>query len=243
LRPSQRRLATLALAAVAVAMGAAEPPAGLAFPLPGCTLAISSLDADGVAMDSANGGGSDASRQSPLRVHWNGTIIWSGATGDQAIRGTSWHVEVFGLPTPLRGGDQNEDGDSSGEGTIRISEAVPFRFTGLFHVSGQLRGEGGTCTGDGWVRVVGDPMSTVPFLVALALVLVGVVLLAVGARGRWLPAVGGGLLLGLGGTVHLVIYGVLPFGAATPPIVTVLGLLIGVGAGWFGRLQVRRTIA
>jgi hypothetical protein len=241
LRLFQRRLAALALAAFAAAIGAADPPTGLAFPLAGCTQAITSLDADGAAVDSAAGGGPDASQEAPLQVHWDGTIIWSGTTGSQAIAGRSWHVDVFGLPTPLRGNDANEDGDTSGEDSVRISEAVPFRFTGLFHVSGQLKGDGGGCTGDGWVRVVGDPMSTLPFLVALALVLVGVVLLAVGARGRWLPALAGGLLLGLGSTVLLVIYAVLPLGAATPPVVTLLGLLTGACAGWLGRVQVGRA--
>lgn len=241
MRPLQRRVAALSLAAVATATSGANPQAGLAFPLSGCTLQLTSLDVDGAPVDNADSGEVGASQEAPLQVQWNGTVSWSGDSGAQAIRSTSWHVEVFGLPTPLRGGDPNEDGDSSGEDSIRVSEAVPFRFTGLFHVSGQLSGEGGTCAGDGWVRVVGDPMSTLPFLVALALVLVGVVLLAVGVRGRWLPALAGGLLLGLGSVVLLVIYAVMPLGAATPPVITVLGLLIGLGAGGFGRLQLRRA--
>jgi hypothetical protein len=222
-------------------MGTADPPATLAFPLSGCTLTITSLDADGTAVDSAQGGGPDASMTAPLEVHWDGTIGWSGGTDAQVIRATSWHVDVFGLPTPLRGGEANEDGDTTGEDSIRIGEAVPFRYTGLFHVSGLLSGDGGSCSGEGWVRVVGNPMSTLPFLVALALLLVGVVLLAVGARGRWLPALAGGLLLGLGSMVLLVIYAVLPLAAATPPVVTLLGLLTGAGAGWLGRVQMGRA--
>jgi hypothetical protein len=141
----------------------------------------------------------------------------------------------------LRGGDQNSAGDSSGDGSVRISQAVPFRFTGLFHVSGQLRGDGGACGGEGWVRVIGDPMSTLPFLVALALLLMGVVLLAVGARGHWLAALAGGLLLGVGSVLLMVIYAVLPFGAETPPLITLLGLLAGAGAGWLGHRQLRRA--
>ncbi len=236
MRPLQRRLAALALVAIA----SAQPPAGLAFPLLGCQLTITSLDADGAAIDTAVGGRPDATQAAPLRVTSDGTIDWSGSSA-QAIRGASWHVDVFGLPTSLRGDDLNPDGDTSGAGSIRISEAVPFHFTGLFHVSGQLSGEGGTCTAEGWVRVEGDPMSTLPFLVALALALVGVVLLAVGARGRWLSALSGGLLLGLGSVLLLVIGGVLPLGAATPPIVTALGVLIGIGAGWLGRIRIGRA--
>lgn len=243
--PSQPRPAALALAlalaVVALVLGAVTPPPGLAFPISGCTLAITSLDADGTQIDSASGGGSDASLAAPLLASWDGTIRWSGEIGPPAIRGIRWHVDVFGLPTPLRGADPNEDDDISGANSIRITGAVPFRFTGLFHVTGQLSGEGGTCTGDGWVRVLGDPVGTLPFLVALALVLVGVVLLAVGVRGRWLPAMAGGLMLGLGSTVLLVIFAVLPMGAATPAAVNVLGLLTGAGAGWLGRVQARRT--
>jgi hypothetical protein len=241
LRPSKRRLAAIALAAVAMAMGTADPPPGRAFSLSDCTLQLTSLDANGAAVDSAESGGSDASQEAPLQVHWDGNVTWRGATGARPVRDTSWSVEVFGLPTSLRGGDQNSAGDTSGDGSVRISQAVPFRFTGLFHVSGQLSGQGGTCNGEGWVRVIGDPISTLPFLVALALLLVGVVLMAVGARGRWLSTLAGGLLLGLGSVVLMVIYAVLPFGAATPPLVAVLGLLTGAGAGWLGHVQTRRA--
>jgi hypothetical protein len=241
LRPFQRRLAALPLAAIALAIAGTNPPDGLAFPISGCALAVTSQDADGVLVDRAFGGGLHASQEAPLQANWDGTLSWSGTTGAQAIRTTSWHVELFGMPTPLRGGDPNDDGDTSGDDSIRISEAVPFRFTGLFHVSGQLSGEGGTCSGAGWVRVLGDPMSTLPFLVALALLLVGVVLLAVGLRGRWLPATAGGLLLGLGSMVMLVIYAALPLGETTPLAVTMLGLVMGAAAGLFGRMQLRRT--
>jgi hypothetical protein len=222
-------------------MGAAEPPAGLAFPLSGCTLAVTSQDESGAPLDSAVSGETDARQATPLLARWDGPISWSGDTGAQVIRATSWHVDVFGLPTPLRGGDANDDGDTSGDDSTRVSETVPFRFTGLFHVTGQLRGEGGTCSGAGWVRVLGDPMSTLPFLVAFAMLLVGAVLLAVGARGHWLPAAAGGLLLGLGSMVMLVIYAVLPLGEATPIVITILGLVTGAAAGWFGRMQLRRT--
>jgi hypothetical protein len=240
LRPTQRRVATLALAAMALGMGGIDPPPALAFPLSSCTLAVTSLNADGVEVDSADSGESSAGLAAPLQVTWDGTITWSGDTDASVIRDSSWHVEVFGIPTPMRGGDPNSDGTTSAQDSIRISQAVPFRFTGLFHVSGQLSGNGGSCSGEGWVRVIGDPMSTMPFLVALALVLLGVVLLAVGARGGWPPAMVGGLLLGLGSTLLLVIYGVLPLGAALPPVVTVLGLLAGLVTGWFGRRQLRR---
>jgi hypothetical protein len=204
-------------------------------------MTVSSQDADGAPLDSALSGETDARQATPLLVSWDGTINWSGDTGAQVIRATSWHVEVFGLPTPMRGGDANDEGDATGEDSTRVSAAVPFRFTGLFYVTGRLSGEGGACSGSGWVRVLGDPMTTLPFLVALAMLLVGVVLLAVGIRGRWLPAAAGGVLLGLGSTVMLVIYAVLPLGEATPIVITVLGVLTGVAAGWFGRMQLRRA--
>jgi hypothetical protein len=241
LRPSQRRLAAIALAGVAVAMGAGDPSPGRAFSLSACTLQLTSLDANGAIVDSAQSGGSDASQQAPLQVQWDGTVAWRGATGARPVRDTSWSVEVFGLPTSLRGGDQNSTGDTSGDGSVRISQAVPFRFTGLFHVSGQLSREGGACSGSGWVRVIGDPMSTLPFLVALALLLVGVVLLAVGARGHWVAALAGGLLLGVGSVVLMVTYAIVPFGAATPPLISVVGVVAGAGAGWLGHRPLRRA--
>lgn len=233
-------VAGLAVAA-ATAVAALAPSGVAAFPLAGCQLSVTSLDAEGRIIDMADGSGDAGSQQDPLRVTWDGIVAWQGGTGAQAIRDTSWHVDMFGLPTPLRGGDANPEGDRTGSDSLLVGEAMPFRFTGLYHVSGRLEGNGGSCSGSGWILLLGDPATTLPFSIGLGLILVGAVLLAVGARGSWWSALAGGLLLGIGTCVTLVIFAILPFGAATPLVALVAGLAAGLLAGWYGRGQARRA--
>ena len=212
-----------------------QPMHVAAFPLSGCQLTLTSYDAAGVEIDEAVGGSADAAREDPLRVPWDGSVRWTRGDADGPPATGDWHVEVFGVPTMLRGSDV-----SATTGSIQISESMPFRFGGLFFVSGQLAAADGGCQGSGWVRIVGDPLSTVPFSVGLALVLVGLVLLAVGARGGWLPGIGGGVLLGVGSAILLVLYATLPLGELTPWGLVAAGIVVGIGAGWYGNVQSRR---
>lgn len=51
------------------------------------------------------------------------------------------------------------------------------RIVGLFHVTGDLWGNGDSvrCHGDGWVRLVGDPVGTIPWVAALATLVGGLI--------------------------------------------------------------------
>jgi hypothetical protein len=231
MRPFPRRLAF----AVVLASALLIPGSAAAFPVTNCTLELTSLDTDGLAIDSATSGAADATQEDPFIVDTEGEVLWNGTMGSQVITDNSWHVDVFGLPTPLRGGGPNEDGKTDGEGTVDVSSNLPFHVTGLFFVSGELTGEGGSCAGSGWMKVDGDPVGTVPFFVALALVVLGAILIAVGARGGWLPALVGGLLFGIGVAMLLVGFSTLPVGSLTVAASIVLGLLIGALAAWLGR--------
>lgn len=237
MRPFPRRLAFLAVLAMTLMI----PGSAGAFPLTNCSLELTSLDAEGVVLDSAAGGASDASQTDPFIVDWEGTVVWNGTTGEQVIKNNSWHVDVFGVPTPLRGGSPNDEDDTNGDGTVDVSANLPFRFAGLFFVSGELSGEGGSCAGSGWMKIAGDPVGTVPFFLALALVVLGAILIAVGARGGWLPALVGGLLFGVGVAMLLVGFSTLPIGSLTVAGSVALGLLIGALAAGLGRS--RRTPA
>jgi hypothetical protein len=210
------------------------PSEARAFTLDGCRLTLVSLDAGGREIGRADGTSDTGTQAQPLRVAWDGTVVWDGSADAQTARTTSWQVLVFGLPTPLRGGDPDHPGDPRGSGSIRVADAAPFRMSGLVHVSGRLEGEGGACTGSGWVMVLGDAASTVPFSVGLALLLLGLVLVAVGARGGWWAALAGGLLLGLGMAMLLVTFALMPLGAATPGVAIAAGLLVGALAGAYG---------
>lgn len=236
MRPFPLRISRVVLATVVVLL---LPASALAFPLSNCNLDLTSRNASGAPIDTATAGGSDATQADPFVVDWDGTVDWTGTMGSLVIKNHSWHVDVFGVPTPLRGNDPNDAGTTGSSDTVRVSANAPFRFTGLFYVSGEISGDGGSCTGSGWLRMEGDPIGTVPFFAGLALVLLGALLLAIGARGRWLAAVTGGLLLGLGVATLLVIFATLPLGAPTPLVVMALGLIIGIGLGWAGRSRVR----
>jgi hypothetical protein len=112
---------------------------------------------------------------------------------------------------------------------------MPFRVTGLFKVSGTYAGEGGTCAGSGWFKLTGDPVGTIPFFAALALIILGILLEIRGLRGHAFSAVGGGVLIGLGTAILLVIYSTLPIAEYTPVVVLGLGLLLGIIVALLGR--------
>lgn len=238
MRPIPRRLALL----VVLAMGLMIPGSAAAFPLTNCTLELTSLDASGNALDSAVGGGQDSTQEDPFLVDWEGRVVWNGTTGSQVIKNHSWHVDVFHFPTPLRGGDPNEAGDPNGDGTVDVSANAPFKLTGLFFVSGEISGEGGSCAGSGWFKVQGEPVGTPSFFVALLLLILGAILIAFGgARGSWLLALVGGLLFGLGLGLLLIMFSTLPLGSLTVAAAVVLGLAIGALAAWTGRSRLRSS--
>jgi len=235
MRPFPRRLAIVAV----LALGLLIPGSVAAFPLTNCTLEITSLDIDGNVVDSASGGAADATQNDPFIVDWDGDVLWSGTTGDQVIKNNSWHVDVFGFPTPLRGGDPNDAGETDGQDRYDVSASAPFRLTGLFFVSGEMTGEGGSCTGSGWFKIPGEPVGTVPFFLAIALIILGAVLIAVAARGGWLPGLLGGLLFGVGVAGLLVGLSTLPIGSLTVPLTILLGILIGALSAMLGRSRAR----
>jgi hypothetical protein len=230
MRPFPRRLGLVATLATALLI----PGSAAAFPLTNCTLEVTSVDAAGAAVDSATGPSGDASQEDPFIVDWDGKVVWNGTTGSQVITDNSWFVNVYGIPTPLRGSGANEEGKADGEGTVDVSTSLPFKLTGLYYISGEIGGEGGSCSGSGWVKLEGDPVGTVPFFLAIALIVLGAVLIAVAGRGGWLPGLVGGLLFGVGVAGLLVGLSTVPLGSLTVPVTILLGLLIGALAAMLG---------
>lgn len=220
---------------IGLLVGLALPGAAAAFPLSTCTLAAQSSDASGGSLDSASGGADDATQTDPFLVDWDGTVAWRGTTGGLEMKNNAYHVEVFGLPTPLRGGNANDGDDRDGSGTVGVAENAPFRFTGLYFVSGAITGSGGSCEGSGWVKLAGNPVGTIPFVVALGLLVAGLALVGWGLGGHAIAAIVGGLLAGAGAAVMLVIFSVLPLGSMTPVAVTLVGLAIGIVVAVLGR--------
>jgi hypothetical protein len=205
-----------------------------AFPLTNCTLQLTSIAKDGTTLGTVTGGAPDATQADPFLVDWDGTISYTG-TSEIAMKDNTWGVSVFTFPTPLQGGDDNPGDDREGSGTVGVSANAPFRFTGLYYVSGSLTGSGGTCAGSGWFKLTGDPIGTIPFFAALGVLILGVAMLFLGSRRHTITAIVGGLLTGLGATVMLVLYSTLPLGERTPLVLMLAGLILGVAVGFLGR--------
>ncbi len=147
----------------------------------GCTLDISSTDSAGGPLDTAGGapgGGQGGTQSAPFLVDWDGTVSWNGTSGAQVFMDHSWGVSVYGIPTPVRGGDPNTGGDTTGDGSTGVGENAPFPLVGVFYVSGEINGAAGThCDGNGWFKLNGNPFASIPFWIAVLIAVIGLVLL------------------------------------------------------------------
>ena len=204
------------------------PGTASAFPVTNCTMTLSSVDKSGAPLGSATSGGDDSTTSSPFVVDWDGTVSYTGTTAPQTIKDYSYQVSVFYIPTPLQGASDNGDGNQTGNGTVSVSANAPFRFTGLYYVSGSISGQGGSCSGSGWLKLAGDPVGTLPFFVGVALLVLGVVLAALAIGGSVIAGLFAGIVLGLAVAILLVIFSIVPLGAVTPLAVLGVGVVLSV---------------
>jgi hypothetical protein len=230
MRPVLRRLAFIALPALILLL----PASASAFPLTSCTLDLTSLDKDGNVIDNATAGGADSTQADPFVVDWDGSVVWTGTMGSQVIKDHSWGVSVFNIPTPLSGGDPNEGGDTDGDGTVQVGENLPFELTGLFFVSGQIAGTGGSCAGSGWMKLNGDPVGTLAFWAFLILIVLGLLMMFMGYKGAGVLAIIGGLIFGVGGALGLIIFAMMLVGSWTPLAAIAVGLVLGIVVAMIG---------
>jgi hypothetical protein len=224
MRPVLRRLAVVSLPVLVLLL----PAAAGAFPLADCTLNLTSVGADGKNLDDATGGGKDSTLADPFQVDWDGTVAWEGTTGSQVIKNSHWSVSVFSIPTPLSGREENADGERDGDGTVEVGVNLPIPITGLFFVSGSIAGDGGSCTGSGWMRLVGNPLGSALFWVGLVLILLGLLALWRGWVRSSILAAFGGLLLGTGAAAMLITFAMMVAGQWTPLAAFAAGLFIGL---------------
>jgi hypothetical protein len=235
----RRSFAAAVLLAASLLLVAAAPVA--AFPLSLCQLSLTSKDATGATIDTAQSGANDATQSDPFLVDWGGSVDYTGTTTN-VIKNYSYQVYVLGIPTNLRGADTNDDEEVDGSGTVGVSPNAPFRVTGLFKVSGGYSGEGGSCAGDGWFKLIGDPTGTVPFWLGLILIALGTLLEVRGLRGHKISAVIGGLLIGTGAAIMLVIYSAMLLAEYTPWAAIGLGVVLGILIALIGRRSGRRDL-
>lgn len=205
-----------------------------AFPLTTCTLELESTNGSGAPLDTATSGSPDSTVADPFKVEWDGQVSYVGST-NVVIKNYSYHVEVFGIPTPIRGGDSNDDEDTDGDDAVTVGENAPFRVAGLYYVSGGYAGEGGQCAGSGWFQLLGSPVGTVPWILGIVLTVLGALGLVAGARGHLITSIAGGVLLGLGLDLLLISHSFMPLAENTPLAVFAIAAIVGILIGILGR--------
>lgn len=178
-----RRLSVVAgMAVVVLALWAA--PVTAAELTPPCTLEVHSFDAGGGAVDSAFAPGARGTQTDPFRVVWDGSVDFRFDTG-VLFTNNHWTFNFQGIPV-LNGRDDNPT-DLDEIGNIKVGQGLPFRLVGLFNVSGDLWGNNDAthCAGNGWIYLVGDPIGTIPWILAVVLLLAGLLLLVVTPYVPW----------------------------------------------------------
>jgi hypothetical protein len=136
--------------------------------LDGCSGSAESLDADGSSLDQATAadgeitdpetGKATATASDPFVVDNDGVVRYSGQT-DNVITDHTWKVTMLGV-TVLSGGSENASRTQEDSGEVDLGDELPFKFTGLIKVEGDLTGTGGSCSGDGFIKVQGSPFAS-----------------------------------------------------------------------------------
>lgn len=159
-----------ALASTFSVATAATTPGG---DLTGCKGTVQSFDSSGKQIDSItfpSAVGSSSSK--PFHADSNGKVVHDGSS-DNLILNNSWHVDVAGI-TVRSGGAPNKSHTQSDQGTDKVSRYLPFKLTGLYYAKFELSGDGGSCSGNMWVKLVGSPVGTAPWVAGIVLAVVGV---------------------------------------------------------------------
>jgi hypothetical protein len=128
--------------------------------------------------------GAVGSQTRPFKVDPEGSIDFAFHTGTTVFQNNQWEIYVQGLPVAILAGSDDNPLDVDETGIVTINEAVkalPVRVVGTFFVSGNLFGNGVAdhCHGEGYVQVLGDPVGTIPWDVAIVLIVASGLMLLV----------------------------------------------------------------
>jgi hypothetical protein len=166
-------MAAAGLVFVLVGAGpAAAAPAAPGASLTGCSASATATNSSGAPVSQLTApGASGASPSNPFVVDLFGTVTYHGQS-DATITDHHWQVKVDGI-TVASGGSANARKVREASGTVSVRRYLPIRVTGLYHVSGGIKGTGGACDGSVWVRLGGNPVTTAPFWTAIAFVVLG----------------------------------------------------------------------
>jgi hypothetical protein len=229
----RRRLALLAggavllLVALAAPVRAADPPAGADITGP-CTLMALSTDANGKQLDELDGPGT-SDPNNPFDVDRKGNVAWTG-TGPAITTGT-YNLSIYGLPI-WSGTIDNPTGKTSADGVLTLADILPVDLVGVVEVGGSVSGTGGSCSGSAWIRLDGDPLTSIPGLVGIGAAIIGLLGVLTAIPGSHpLRGLFAGLLLGIGAGILAIVFGVVPIGALTPFVALAGGGLVGLILG------------
>jgi hypothetical protein len=150
-----------------------------------CSLEATSVAADGTTvLDQGvlQGTSTEGSQEDPFDIDWDGRVDFRFQTGETVFQNNQWEIYAMGLPVAILKGFDDNPMDLDEIGNVVIADNVPDglpRFVGLVYVSGWLEGNEKTsrCDGEGWVRIVGDPVGTVAWGVMAGFILVGALFL------------------------------------------------------------------
>jgi hypothetical protein len=124
-----RRLIRRLLVAVPV-LALALPAGAAAFPLTDCTATLTSYDSAGTVIGTATSGAVDATQAHPLRLDPDGTVGYDGTSGSIVFTDFTWSVNLFDVRRT--GGHRTETGGTAANGSIAVSDALPFPVIGTF---------------------------------------------------------------------------------------------------------------
>lgn len=191
------RLAACGLLAVApvlvtgTAAAAAPEPAGVSVSgSAGCAGKALTRDAGGAELgllDTA--AGIAAAKDKALLVDPGGTITYAGSS-TAVVTDLTWTVSVAGVQV-ASGSSANDKKATKAAGTVDAADYLPVSITGTVLADATVTGTGGSCTGEAWVTLDGNPWTSVNGLAGLALTAAGVVGLAF-VRPRRLAGSAGG---------------------------------------------------
>ena len=162
------------IAIIIGSLGLCAAPAGAVNLTGGCKAQGSSFDKDHNQIMAATAPSAEPGTSgNPFLVDYDGTVEYA-ATGPLMLN-HHWEIKVFGIPVKS-GGAPNGSHQTGTVGIAKVSDYLPFKMTGVYYVSGEIHGEGGACSGNGYVKLLGSPVGTLPWIVALGLIVVGLAL-------------------------------------------------------------------
>ena len=188
-----------AVAGAGALMVAIPVSAALAADATGCKGVVTSKTAAGAELDTTTVPGPGGSSTDPFVIDPAGTVDWKGSTNALITDGT-WAVRVGGIQV-MSGEAPNGERTQEAAGTVKLGDTLApvqwvLQTNAIIPVDGELTGDGGSCTGSGYVAGTGGGTFTSPvFLGGVALAglgILGALAVGVGTKATAASAAAGG---------------------------------------------------